>query len=236
MTVSQMHNARRFPPVHLADKSGLLAVGGALTPDWLIDAYSQGIFPWYSDGEPLMWWSPDPRMVLFPGDLKVSKSMRNILNQRKFFVRFDTAFEDVISACAKIQRPDQTGTWITREMMDAYGNLHELGVAHSVEVINPEGELVGGLYGVALGGCFFGESMFSKVSNASKTGFIALVQWLRENNFSLIDCQMSTGHLASLGAHEIPRSRFVKLLKTATSEKGVPGKWNYAQFPSYQSR
>lgn len=232
MPVFQLHNSPNFPPPELADGSGLLAVGGELAPDWIIQAYQSGIFPWFSEGEPIMWWSPDPRLVLFPDQLKVSKSMRPLLNQNKFRVTFDSDFAAVISACAHVPRRGQDGTWITNSMMDSYVSLHEMGIAHSVEVLNDRGELVGGIYGLALGKCFFGESMFAKASNASKFGFIKLVEWLKNRGFNLIDCQVSSEHLISLGAEEIPRQRFLELLTEATAVKGVSGHWTYAGYPS----
>jgi len=203
-----------FPPVENAYEDGLLAIGGDLSIDRLLYAYNQGIFPWYNQGEPIMWFSPDPRMVLFEKELKVSKSMRQLIRKKEFTVTFNTHFEEVIAACAAIKRPDQEGTWITNEMKKAYTQLHALGHAISVEVWKSS-ELVGGLYGVWLDDkkIFCGESMFAKVSNASKYGFIALVQWLSEKEVKLIDCQVYTGHLASLGAREISRQEFMKYLK-----------------------
>lgn len=236
MPVFQLNRTPHFPPVHLADPSGLLAVGGELTPDFLIAAYQQGIFPWFNPGDPIMWWSPDPRMVLFPDELKVSKSMRNVLNQRGFRVEFDVYFEEVIAACSAVPREGQDGTWITAEMVMAYIELHHLGVAHCVAVFNRNKELVGGLYGVAIGRCFFGESMFAKESNASKVGFVALVQWLRDQKYQIIDCQMSTSHLASLGAREINRTEFIERINKATAEEVENTKWSYSGFPSYQRR
>lgn len=235
MPVSQLHNAYRFPPVHLADNSGLLAIGGELSPEWLLSAYRHGIFPWFNDGEPIMWWSPNPRMVLFPKELNVSKSMRNILNRREMMVRFDTRFKDVMTACGEVPRHGQDGTWINPQMLDAYCALHEMGIAHSVEVYYND-QLVGGLYGIALGSCFFGESMFATKSNASKVGFIALVNWLQQHDFSLVDCQVTTSHLQSLGAREIDRQQFIEHLDKLTAQTGHPGKWNYSGFPLYQSR
>jgi len=178
-----------FPPVEEASPEGFLAIGGDLSPERLLLAYKSGIFPWFSDDEPIVWWSPDPRMVLFPEDLKISKSMRQILRKNAFKVTYNKAFSGVIDACAKIYRPGQEDTWITEDMKTAYIKLHELGHAISVEVWQ-HNELVGGVYGVDLGHIFCGESMFSKVSNASKFGFIHLVERLKENGCQLIDCQM----------------------------------------------
>lgn len=203
-----------FPSVDLADRHGLLAVGGDLSPDRLMLAYRNGIFPWFDDDDPILWWSPDPRMVLFLDELVVSKSMRNILNRGIFKVTFNKDFRGVIANCRGISRKGQTGTWITDEVVEAYCRLHELGRAQSVEVWQDE-KLVGGLYGTDLGHVFSGESMFSLVSNASKVAFIALVGYLRQNNYKLLDCQLHNDHLESLGCKEIPREDFLKILKSA---------------------
>lgn len=193
--------------------NGLLALGGDLSVDRLVTAYKKGIFPWYSDDQPIMWFSPDPRMVLFPDELKISKSMRQVLRKKGFNVTFNTDFKGVIKNCANINRNNQEGTWITTDMQNAYIKLHALGYAKSVEVWENE-ELVGGLYGIWLAdkNIFCGESMFAKVSNASKYGFIKLIQWLQEKEVRLIDCQVYTDHLASLGAREISREEFMKFL------------------------
>ena len=201
-----------FPPVYLANEDGLLAIGGDLSSERLLLAYKSGIFPWYNPGEPIIWYSPDPRMVLFPKDLKISKSMKQVIRKKEFSVTFNQNFTEVISNCKTIERNDQGGTWITDEMQNAYINLHNLGIAKSVEVWR-ENELVGGLYGVDLGTVFCGESMFSKVSNASKMAFIFLVQKLEKESYKLIDCQVYNNHLASLGADEIPRKEFLRYLK-----------------------
>ncbi|EDP98455.1 leucyl/phenylalanyl-tRNA--protein transferase [Kordia algicida OT-1] len=200
-----------FPPVSEATSEGILAVGGDLQPERLLLAYQSGIFPWYSEGEPIIWWSPDPRMVLFPDDLKVSKSMKQLLRRETFTVTYNQAFRHVIRACALIERPGQDDTWITVEMEEAYIELHEKGHATSVEVWRDD-KLVGGIYGIDLGHIFCGESMFSFESNASKFGFIHLVQHLKQNGCQLIDCQMHTDHLASLGAYEVPREVFLSYL------------------------
>lgn len=202
-----------FPSVEEADADGLLAVGGELTVSRLLSAYRSGIFPWYDSSQPILWWSPDPRMVLFPEKLKVSKSMRQLLRKQAFEVTFNQNFEEVIHACASINREGQGGTWITPEMSNAYIQLHRDGHACSVEVWKNK-ELVGGLYGVFLKekGIFCGESMFSRASNASKYGFIKWVQHLRGEGVKLIDCQLHTPHLESLGAEEIPRQEFLKHL------------------------
>lgn len=201
-----------FPPVEEASVEGVLAIGGDLSPERLILAYKSGIFPWFNDDEPILWWAPPERMVLFFEDLKVSKSMRNVLNQNKFKVTFNTAFREVITNCKKIYRKDQPDTWITDEMVDAYCKLNELGFAKSVEVWQNE-ELVGGLYGIDLGHVFCGESMFSKVSNASKVAFIHLAKQLELANYRLLDCQVYNDHLASLGCVEIEREDFMMILK-----------------------
>ena len=200
-----------FPPVSQANPDGIVAIGGDLSPERLQLAYSNGIFPWFEDGDPIIWWSPNPRMVLFLDDLKVSKSMRNILNRDLFKVTFNQNFKEVISNCQKIKRNGENGTWITNDMIEAYVRLHELGIAKSVEVWL-EGELVGGLYGVDMGHVFCGESMFSKVSNASKVAFITLVNQLKTENYKLLDCQVYNPHLESLGCDEIEREEFMKIL------------------------
>lgn len=201
-----------FPPVHLTHESGILAIGGDLSTTRLKLAYRSGIFPWFEDGEPITWWSPDPRMVLFLEELKVSKSMRNVLNRKQFRVTYNTCFREVIKNCQTVERVGQDGTWITDDMIEAYVQLHEEGTAKSVEVWEGE-HLVGGLYGVDLGHIFCGESMFSKVSNASKIAFISLVGQLKQGNYKLLDCQVYNDHLASLGAREIPREHFLSFLK-----------------------
>lgn len=214
-----------FPPVDTALKrpNGLLAAGGDLSPKRLTAAYRNGIFPWYGAGEPILWWSPDPRMVLFPADLKVSRSLAKALRNRDYRVRFDCAFREVMEACAA-PRPGQDGTWITQEMMQAYCELHRRGLAHSVETWIG-GELAGGLYGVALGRVFFGESMFSRERDASKIALVHLVWQLQRRQFGLIDCQMSTPHLASLGAREMPRREFTRRVEELVNYPSTPGKW-----------
>lgn len=202
-----------FPPIDEANPDGIIAIGGDLSPQRLQLAYNSGIFPWFNDDEPIIWWSPDPRMVLFLDELVVSKSMRNILNRNIFKVTFNQNFRDVISNCQKIKRDGQPGTWITNDMVEAYCNLHESGIAKSVEVWQND-ELIGGLYGIDLGHIFCGESMFSKVSNASKMAFISLVKKLKENNYRLLDCQVYNEHLESLGCREIDRDEFMDILKS----------------------
>jgi leucyl/phenylalanyl-tRNA---protein transferase len=214
-----------FPPVEsaLKDPDGLLAMGGDLSSSRLIAAYRRGIFPWYSQGQPIMWWSPDPRLILIPGEFKVSRSFGKTLRKGIFEVRLDTAFDKVISSCGHRElRPD--GTWITQEMRDAYIQLHRLGVTHSVESYF-QGELVGGLYGVALGKVFFGESMFSRMSDASKVALKALCDELVRRNFVFIDCQMTTNHLQSLGAKPIARADFSALLAQHAQPPDPTGPW-----------
>ncbi len=204
-----------FPPVEMANDDGLLAVGGDLSPERLLLAYKNGIFPWFNEDALILWWCPDPRMVLYPKRLKISKSMRKVLRNNQFRLTQNTCFEKVLDNCANAERKDQEGTWITPKMKTAYLELFERGMAKSFEVWRQE-ELVGGLYGVDLGHVFCGESMFSAVPNASKYAFIQMVGQLRKENYQLVDCQVHTNHLESLGAEEIPREAFLKLLKKAT--------------------
>jgi leucyl/phenylalanyl-tRNA--protein transferase len=201
-----------FPPIDDSSAEGIVAIGGDLSPERLLLAYRSGIFPWFEDDEPILWWSPPERMVLFFDELKVSKSMRNIINRGFFRITFNTAFKDVITNCRDIKRDGQPGTWITEDMTEAYCRLHEMGIAKSVEVWQGD-DLVGGLYGVDLGHIFCGESMFSKVSNASKIAFIALAKQLELANYRLLDCQVHNEHLESLGAREIDREDFLEILK-----------------------
>ncbi|MBT8218679.1 MAG: leucyl/phenylalanyl-tRNA--protein transferase [Bacteroidia bacterium] len=205
-----------FPDPNEADSEGIVAIGGDLSIPTLLSAYRIGIFPWFNENQPILWWSPDPRFVLFPKELKIAKSMRSYFNQKKFKITFDHAFQSVINACQEIRRKGQLpGTWITEDMKRAYIQLHNAGYAHSVEVWDDE-DLVGGLYGVAIGKVFFGESMFSLKSNASKMGFIQLVKTLRSRGYKIIDCQQETRHLQSLGARSIPRKIFLDRIKKLT--------------------
>lgn len=200
-----------FPPVESADENGLLAMGGDLSSERLLLAYRSGIFPWFNEEDPICWWSPDPRFVLFPNEIKISKSMQQVFKKKQFQFKINTAFEQVINNCQRVYREGQDGTWITEEMKAAYISLHQQGFAHSAEAwLN--GELVGGLYGIRLGNVFFGESMFSHFSNASKFAFISYVQQLQKENVQLIDCQLHTQHLESLGAVMISRKDFISLL------------------------
>ncbi len=201
-----------FPPIESAldDPNGLLAAGGDLRPERLLEAYRHGIFPWYEEGQPILWWSPDPRAVLIPSQIHISKSLRKTLRQGMFKVTIDTAFSDVIQECAKLTA-DRRGTWITNEMINAYLKLHRMGIAHSFEVWFQD-QLVGGLYGLNMGNLFFGESMFSRVPDASKVAFVYLAKQLEKWGFKLIDCQVPNPHLASLGACKIPRAQFKEYL------------------------
>lgn len=214
MPVFQLDHEIAFPRPDLADDSGLLAVGGDLSVERLLLAYSLGIFPWYSEDLPILWHSPDPRMVLLPDDMHVGRSLKKTMRRGVYDVRLDTNFERVIRACAETYRPDQDGTWVTDDMQRAYIELHEQGFAHSVEAYR-DGELVGGLYGVSLGAAFFGESMFAHAPDASKVAFATLVDQLRRWRFELIDCQVHTDHLARFGATEWPRPRFLEALDHA---------------------
>jgi leucyl/phenylalanyl-tRNA--protein transferase len=207
----RLTDALLFPSPEQASAEGIVAVGGDLQPERVMLAYRKGIFPWFESDDFLLWWSPDPRMVLFPDQLKISKSMRTVLRKKQFEVTFNKAFDQVVEACAKVKRFGQNGTWITPGLMEVYSTLHTQGHAHSVEVWE-EGSLVGGLYGIDLGTVFCGESMFSKSSNASKVALIFLVKELKKNKYELIDCQVPTKHLASMGAEPISRTKFLTFL------------------------
>ncbi|MGG9972739.1 leucyl/phenylalanyl-tRNA--protein transferase [Ferruginibacter sp. SUN002] len=201
-----------FPPVEMANEDGILAIGGDLRPERLLLAYKNGIFPWYNEDEPIIWWCPDPRFVLFPQKLKISKSMHTVLQNGKFRFTINKAFKDVIENCKQISREDQDGTWIQQDTVEAYTKMHELGYAHSAETWM-NGELAGGLYGMKIGNIFFGESMFSKINNASKFAFINYVKLLSKEGLALIDCQVHTTHLESLGAEMISRQDFTNILR-----------------------
>ncbi len=221
------NNELRFPPVDHATPEGLLAAGGDLSIPRLLEAYRQGIFPWYSAGQPILWWSPDPRAVLFPDRIKISRSLRKTLRRERFRVTADQDFRQVMLACAGPRR-GETGTWITEEMVDAYCQLHERGHAHSIETwLN--GKLVGGLYGISIGRVFFGESMFSRVSDASKVATVYLCRQLQAWGFELIDCQIASPHLFTLGAEEIPRNQFRKLLTKGINQPDKTGCWQFDQ-------
>ncbi len=213
-----------FPPPELAEEDGLLAFGGDLSPQRLLLAYRKGIFPWFSEGTPISWWSPDPRLVLFPDQMRISRSLRKVIRQRRFEVSADQAFPDVIRRCARNPLPGRQSTWITSGMIKAYCRLHEMGYAHSLECWK-EGELAGGLYGVSLGRLFFGESKFSLQPNASKVALARLSELMIEWGFDLIDCQLPSPHLLRLGARQIPRRRFLQLLKRGLRFEDRVGKW-----------
>jgi leucyl/phenylalanyl-tRNA--protein transferase len=215
----------RFPSPNAAlrEPNGLLAAGGDLEPDRLLGAYVRGIFPWYEKGQPILWWSPDPRAVLWPAELHVSRSLRRTLIKGGFELRVDTAFDEVLAGCAAPRRYTDA-TWITSDMARAYGRLHRLGWAHSFETWLG-GELVGGLYGVAIGRVFFGESMFARVTDASKVALVRMVRFLEQRGFELIDCQVASEHIASLGARSIPRREFLALLARYSTPTGTPEVW-----------
>lgn len=219
-----MLNAKTdFPPAELAGRQGLLAVGGDLSPRRLLRAYGGGIFPWYGEGEPILWWSPDPRFVLFPDGFHVGSSLKKIINRGIFKLTFDRAFSEVINGCA-LPRPHQEGTWITPAMRDAYIALRRFGYAHSLEAWK-DGKLAGGLYGISLGRCFFAESMFHAEDNASKVALAALAASLKKMDFVLIDCQVPTPHLTGWGARSIPRRRYLKLLRSGLRQPALRGDW-----------
>ncbi|MCL1833407.1 MAG: leucyl/phenylalanyl-tRNA--protein transferase [Leptospirales bacterium] len=232
MSVYYIDNDPIFPPVEYSNEDGILAVGGDLSPGRLIDAYTNGIFPWYSSETPIIWWSPDPRFVIYPDGIKVSKSMRQVLRKNIFEIRYDTSFRDVIAACGK-ERKSERGTWITPEMIEAYAALHNLGLAHSIEAWN-DGRLAGGLYGVSIGGIFFGESMFSFESNASKAAFIVLGTHLARLGFDLIDSQVYTRHMESLGAFKMDRRDFIDIVKRSVKKETICGNWG--RLPGFNTK
>ncbi len=219
-----------FPPPDSWDDD-IVGVGGNLSPGMLISAYAQGIFPWFNEGEDILWWSLDPRFILYPGNLKISKSMKRLIRSGRFTLSVDRDFPAVISSCGTASRKGEDGTWISGDMKEAYTRLHDLGFAHSVEV-REQGELAGGLYGISLGSCFFGESMFARRPNASKTALIALTLWLEEQGFPFIDCQQHTEHLGSMGAVDIDRAVFLKELKKALQVPTIRGNWSEL-FPGF---
>lgn len=222
-----LDNTTPFPPLEraLREPNGLLAAGGSLAPARLLDAYRHGIFPWFNADDPILWWSPDPRMILFPDEFKISRTLRKTLHKQVYEVSTDTAFEQVMRACAA-PRGGQAGTWIHAEMIAAYTELHQMGHAHSVETWQ-DGELVGGLYGLAIGRMFYGESMFSRRSDASKVALAHLAMQLQRWNFGMIDCQMNTPHLASLGAREIPRAEFIRRLQELIHYPNIESPWRF---------
>jgi leucyl/phenylalanyl-tRNA--protein transferase len=229
MPVEISHRKLEFPDLEEADESGLLAIGGDLSLERLKLAYSKGIFPWYEKGMPILWWSPDPRMVLFPDKMIISHSLKQIIKKQHFTVTIDTAFEKVIKNCAQTPRKGEKGTWITREMKNAYIDLHKAGFAHSAEAWL-DGKLVGGLYGVAIGKAYFGESMFHHVTNASKVAFFHLVEKLKSWDFKIIDAQVYTNHLESMGGEMIPRSQYIQILEKALLIEDAPGSWEKRSF------
>lgn len=218
----------RFPAIEETDEDGIIAVGGDLKPARLVEAYKRGIFPWYSEGLPILWHCPDPRFVLDPAQLHVPKSLRKVMNRGVYEVKLDTDFGGVIDGCAKTRRPGQRGTWITRDMRKAYVRLHDLGVAHSAETWL-DGKLVGGLYGVSLGQVFYGESMFALADDASKVAFVTVVEWMRGWGVQLIDCQQETAHLARFGATPWSRTRFTEALVPLTAAPTRQGKWSFSE-------
>lgn len=214
-----------FPPATETNPEGLLAIGGKLSEDWLLTAYANGLFPWFNPGEPILWWSPDPRCVIFPDKVHISKSMHRVLNNSEIEFRLDTNFESVIRHCANVDRKDENGTWITDEMIDAYSKLYDIGMAHSAELYRGD-ELIGGLYGVSIGSVFFGESMFSMEKNASKVVLIRLCAWLQKRGFELFDCQIFSPHLARMGAEEMSRVEFLRRLESGLEKPTIRGKWD----------
>lgn len=226
MTIYRLFDDPLFPDPEEADPDGLLAVGGDLSPQRLLNAYSDGIFPWYAEGSPILWWSTSPRLILVPEEFHLPRSLRRVLNKGTFTFSMDTQFEKVIRRCACCPRPDQEGTWIVEDMVEAYILLHKLGYAHSVEAWR-DGELAGGLYGVSLGSVFFGESMFYRVPNSSKAAFAVCVDQLRKWNFSLIDCQQTTSHLLRFGAREVQRYRFLAMVREGVNRQTRVGRWRF---------
>jgi len=222
--VFQLSDDLIFPPPQLARQDGLLAVGGDLSLERLLLAYRIGIFPWFSVGDPILWWAPDPRLVLFPAELRISRRLTRTIRQNRFTVTFDTDFPAVIRHCAHVRLQKGEETWITGEMIKAYCRLHEAGYAHSVETWL-DGKLAGGMYGVSLGGVFFGESMFSKVTDSSKVALVTLVQHIASLNFDMLDCQVRTEHLISMGAREIPAAKFYDLLRQSLAKPDRKGRW-----------
>lgn len=229
MTIYRLFEKPVFPEPAEADPDGLLAIGGDLSPQRLVAAYASGIFPWYGENSPILWWSPDPRLVLYPAKLHIPSSLKRTLNSGRLLFTLDTAFGAVIRACAQAQRPDQDGTWIVPDMMAAYERLHALGHVHSAEAWQ-DGQLVGGIYGVAIGSIFFGESMFCSKPNASKALFVTLVRWLGKRGCTLIDCQQTTEHLLRFGAQEISRKDFLGQVLAGLDSNALTGGWKLTEF------
>jgi leucyl/phenylalanyl-tRNA--protein transferase len=225
MPLFRLPKALVFPPAQLARNNGLLCVGGDLTPERLILAYKNGIFPWFSENDPLLWWSPDPRLVLFPDKIHISKSLNKTIKKKPFIVRVDTAFERTINACSTLPRKENNGTWLVDEMIAAYITLHKKGYAHSIETWQDE-KLVGGLYGISIGHTFFGESMFSLQKNASKIALVSLAAHLKNHNFDLIDCQVTSDHLIHMGAIEISRQSFLEIIEPSVLKKPIKNPWS----------
>ncbi|MFO8112702.1 MAG: leucyl/phenylalanyl-tRNA--protein transferase [Desulfosalsimonadaceae bacterium] len=225
MPIFRLSDRISFPPAHFASNSGLLAIGGDLSESRLLMAYRMGIFPWFSEEDPILWWSPDPRLVLYPQDIRISRRLRRTIRKGVFTVSSDTVFDRVIEECARVRIENGEQTWLVDDMMQAYTGLHEMGYAHCVETWH-EGRLAGGLYGISLGGIFFGESMFTRISDASKTALVALCAHLQEKGFDMIDCQMTTPHLIRMGAAEIPRKEFLKKLAASMQRPTDVGRWD----------
>ena len=227
MTVFLLSDSLRFPPAYLAEENGLLAIGGDLSEKRLVEAYKLGIFPWYANDDPILWWSPKHRFVLYPDDFRIWRSLKKTLKKNRFNITFDTDFSGVIRSCAAVNTKKHLDTWIVQDMITAYERLFAAGYAHSVEAWNDAGLLVGGLYGVSMGKCFFGESMFTLENDASKVAFAVLVRFLKQEKFQMIDCQLKTDHLSRFGAVEVHRKIFLKKLNKAISVKSLPGKWTF---------
>lgn len=234
MPIFRLSEKISFPPPHFAEAEGLLAVGGDLSEKRVLLAYQMGIFPWFGEDEPILWWSPDPRLLLYPSDIYVPRRLKRIIRQQSFKITCDTAFRDVISACASVRTNNFQETWIVEDMNEAYCRLFDSGYAHSIEVWQKD-RLAGGLYGVSLGGSFFGESMFSHVSNTSKIALVALCRFLDTLSFDLIDCQVKTDHLKRMGAVEVPRSLFLKKLHHSMAKQTLKGSWKSA-FQAFYDR
>jgi leucyl/phenylalanyl-tRNA--protein transferase len=231
MPIFRLSSRLEFPPAWLARADGLLCIGGDLSCERILLAYQNGIFPWFSDNEPILWWSPDPRLVLYPSEIRISRSLKKTLKKNRFRITVDQAFEQIISACARPRKDPDEGTWLVDEMKEAYIELHRRGYAHSVETWHQD-RLVGGLYGVEMGCVFFGESMFSLEADASKTALVALARHLHGHGFDFIDCQVTTDHLCRMGAVEIPRYRFLDLLGRSILRQPDPGIWKSATIPA----
>jgi leucyl/phenylalanyl-tRNA---protein transferase len=230
MPLFRLSHQLEFPPAWLARSDGLLCIGGDLSCDRLLLAYQNGIFPWFSENEPILWWSPDPRMILFPSQIKTSRSLRKTIKKNQFSITIDRAFSQTIHACARPRKHPEEGTWLVDEMKAAYIDLHRKGYAHSVETWH-QGQLVGGLYGVSIGCSFFGESMFSFKTDASKVALVALARHLTTHGFDIIDCQVTTDHLCQMGAIEISRHRFLDILSRSIRQKPDPGTWRHQSIP-----